>query len=133
MTYNERLEEQLTDIEEHTQFSPSQADRKDFTPGKAYVSDNPANQLAQNWPQEFIVKTGNPVFDNNNGVIHTRVAKTGRLVICDQTIPQPNVLGTEIVSVTGRGYSGEAIITETSTQLNNGEQERDTGSEGYNE
>lgn len=133
MTYNERLEETLTDIEEHTQLSPSQADRKDFTSGKAYLSDNPASQLAQNWPQEFTVKTGNPVFDNNDGIIHTRVAKTGRLVICDQTIPQPNVLGTEIVNVTGSGYSSETTITETSTQLNNGEQERKTGSEGYDE
>jgi len=129
MTTNERIEFELLDIENHTQLSTSQANRVFFTPGKRTETDNQSVRLAENWPTEHIVKTGNPVFDDLNGVIHDRVLKLDRSTICDQTIPSPNVLGTKTTSVTGEGYSSVTIVTETTTQNNNGEQERKTGFE----
>lgn len=127
MAVNDRIEHKLSDIEDFTQLSVSQANRKFFTPGKANQLDNPSVNLEQNWPIEWVVKTGNPVFDNSNGIIHDRVLKQGRSSICDQTIPAPNVLGVDVVTVTGSGYMGTATITNTATQNNNGKQERKTG------
>ena len=134
MADNERIVSEFDDKEYYLQDAPAQASRTFFTPGKAAPSTvNQSRQLEQNWPKEFPVKTGIAAVDDaglEHGLEHIRVMKTGRSVICDQTIPVPVVLGTHVRSETGSGYSGTYTFTDTATQNNDGEQERRTGSDG---
>jgi len=102
MADNERVEWNLTDIY-CGQKSEAQENREYFTPGKRTPDDvpNDARKLEMNWPQDFHIPTGNPVFDPtasdpDNGSLHQRVIKTNRNIVCDQ------VLGTSLmVGVTG--------------------------------
>jgi len=124
MADNERVQYDLSDKEYYLQDAPAQANRTDFTPGKTGES------LDENWPKEFNVKTGNPTVDASE-MQHIRVLKTGRAVLCDQTIPAPEVLGSTVTTCTddAGGVEGTHTFKETKVQINNGIQERNTGSE----
>jgi len=81
---NERIQWNLDD-RNFGQLASSQASRTEFTPGKAR-----SNPLDENWPVDFKVPVGTPVFNEAvNGPVdmkRVRVYKTGRNVVCDQVL-----------------------------------------------
>jgi hypothetical protein len=70
--------------------------RTQFVPGK--VGGDPTEA---NWGTEFKVPTGNPIADDNGGMVYTRVALLGRGSVCDQTIPTPVLVETHVYSNPG--------------------------------
>ena len=86
MAANERVQYDIKDIA-HGQLAPSQALRTEFTPGKAA-----SGPLDMNWPKDWKVPVGTPVFDEASvgvgpvDMTRVRVVKLGRNVVCDQTL-----------------------------------------------
>lgn len=91
------------------QLAPSQANRSQFTPGKAF--SKPGDE---NWPLDYLTPTGTPALDvaGPRRMVRVRVYKTKRNVICDQNLVDvpPDPLNT--------------------TQINDGRKERNTGYDG---
>jgi hypothetical protein len=92
MATNERVEYDIKDLSAG-QLAPSQALRTNFTPGKAL-----SKPLDQNWPIDFKIPVGTPVFDEASvgvgpvDMTRVRVIKLKRNIICDQTlvsVPDP--------------------------------------------
>lgn len=86
MATNERVEYDIKDLSAG-QLAPSQALRTNFTPGKAT-----SLPLDQNWPIDFKIPVGTPVFDEASvgvgpvDMTRVRVIKLKRNIICDQTL-----------------------------------------------
>ena len=84
MAANDRVEYDIKD-RYYGQLAPSQAARTMFTPGKAA-----SKPLDMNWPTDFKVPVGTPVFAEKSGgpvdMTRVRIVKLGRNVVSDQTL-----------------------------------------------
>jgi hypothetical protein len=73
------------------QNAPAQADRTNYTPGKANA---PIGEMT--FPRDFRVYTGNPVVDGIRGVgakgmAYSRTIDLERQTVCDHEVKTPNV------------------------------------------
>ena len=117
----------------HNQLSPSQANRTEFTPGKA--SSLP---LDQNWAKDFHIYTGIPAVDaliDDNRLVNQVQVDASTLTVGQQDFPAPT-------SVSAKGFQGEIlgtvtspdshyVVTDTDTVDNNGSQEKWGGYNGF--
>ena len=109
MAANERVQYDIKD-RYYGQLAPSQALRTMFTPGKAI-----SKRGDMNWPKDFKLPVGTPVFQEANvgigpvDMTRVRVIKLKRNIVCDQTL----------VSV-----PADPLHT---TQVNDGRKERTSG------
>lgn len=119
------------DVEDYGQDASSQANRTNFNPGKTSTGKS-SETLDVNWPKEYIVKTGNTLFDNNVGIHHKRVYDYNGRIVCNQTFPTPNSLGSTTYTVTGDdGELDIYTIEDTTTQDNSGAREKSVRGEMF--
>jgi hypothetical protein len=125
MSVNDRIEVLSGDIAAG-QLAPSQANRTEFTPGKAT-----SLPLDQNWPTDHRIPTGTTAFDGEAAgpveMERSRVVKLGRNIVCDQVLPVPTITGTRVESVCETGVNGTNTTQDTVNPPNPAILEKTTG------
>ena len=109
---NDRVENTLNTDISHEQFA--QKRRTEFTPGK--ISSRPGDE---NWPKDFRVPVGTPVFKEDIWGSATRssgrVSLIGRNIICDDTV-NPDVTNIfEAERRTGYEIAGSTVSSSSSS------------------
>jgi len=107
MATNDRVQHNLDD-RYFGQLAPSQANRTNFTPGKAISKAGD-----QNWPLDYLIPTSNAALDvaGPRPMQRVRIELLGRNIICNQTL------------------TSVPAHPETTTQINDGKKERTAGYE----
>ena len=127
MADNERVSYQSNDLDAGQQ-APAQANRTNFTPGKAS-----GRAQDMNWPKDYRIPQGTPAFDGEAAgpveMKRDRVVKLGRNIVCDQVIPAPNVESTRVEAISTNHVCGTHEVEETTGFTNPAEVEKTSGSD----
>jgi len=116
MAVNERIQFNLNDLW-YMQLAASQANRTDFTPGKATQ-----DRGGMNWELDYRIPVGLPNFESGGPleVERVRIELLHRNTICDQTISPPIASAPQTVTITQPsvwgGTNPTSTITPTQTQ-----------------
>ena len=125
MADNERISNTSNDIYAG-QEATAQANRTNFTPGKAT-----GRATDMNWPKDHRIPTGTPAFDGEAAgpveMGRERVVKLGRNIVCDQVLPAPTVLSTKVEAVATAFVNGTHTEQVTETTPNAAVLEKTSG------